>query len=272
MSTITGSSNSIVKFFSQSRLVELGFAGGVPVTGYLLTINSASQLPNIWVMLVATGLVGWHILVINDYCFPGNTTSSLKLLLGLLFPLISFSLSLGFGYYKASLCIFLMLVNWNLYSLFLKKHFLSTLVNNFLGGYLHVSSGVLFADGEVASTLNCGVFFGLIMVGASMHHDALDYDEDKRAGYNSGAVRFGQVLWWRLGILPMTAANIVLLFKPLPFRTIFLVAFLVYLVVFMVFSRRPFRFEGFLIFRFISRAIYGCAGICFLIGRLAQLI
>jgi hypothetical protein len=248
-------------------MAEMTFSAGIPIAGYLLAIEKFPQLFRIWIMLTSTGLIGWHILVVNDVCFPGNNVSKSKLGAALIFPLVSLSLSLGLGYPEASLYLVLMVVNWNLYSFYFKGKFMAALFNNFCGGYLHLSVGMLFANAEFGATILYGSYFALMMTGASMHHDALDVDEDVRGGFETGAVRFGARLWWRLGIVPIFLATLILFLKSSLFSTIFVSAFLVYLLMYGRFTSKPMGAEQLLLFRFLSRVTYGVAGIVFIILR-----
>ncbi len=252
-------------------MAELVFAGGMPITGYVIFADDLSQLYKIWIMLVTTSMVGWHILVVNDAVFPGSSVPRTKLGFAILLPVLSLATTLYLGYQLAAVGLILMMVNWHIYAVYFKGFYATALLCNFLGGLLHFEVGALFLTDDLRATLSCALFFGLLMTGGSMHHDALDYEEDKAADYITGAVRFGQRKWWRLGIIPMTAANLLLAVQWSVLSWFFLPAFTFYVVLYGVYFTEP-TTERQLQFRFACRVIYGLAGGSFICFRLAEVI
>lgn len=249
----------------------MGFAGGIPIAGYIVGMESISQLSNIWIMLISTSIIGWHILEFNDACFPSKTVPTSRLFITVLLPVVSFFIAMNHGYFKAAVCLLLMIFNWHLYSFLFKGFFPMSLVHNFCGGFLHFSVGTLFSSLEPQLPVPHGLYFGLMMTGASMQHDALDFEEDKRAGYKTGAVCFGRETWWRLGIIPLISANVILLTQGSMFSYILVAAFVIYTAFYCHFYRGNLEHKDLQFFRTVSRVIYGSAGTLFIGLRIVQL-
>ncbi len=263
--------NKILNYACRNRFAELVFAGGLPIIGYIVGMNHFDQLFEIWIMMIATCFVGWHIQVVNDVCFPEKRVSPAKLIIAGLLPVFSFIITIHSGYYDASLFLFLMIINWHIYSRFFKGFFPMSLLHNFCGGFLHTGVGMLFSGMEIDQAMVYGIYFGFMMTGASMQHDALDYREDKNAGYRTGAVYFGREKWWRLGAAPIILANIILIFECTIFRAFLLTAFLIYILCYIYFYNKKFDELNLLLFRFISRIIYGLAGVVYISVRIMAL-
>lgn len=263
--------NKLLDFSCRNRFAELVFAGGLPIIGYTIGMNHFEQLYKIWIMMIPTCFVGWHILVINDVCFPEKRVSRSKLIIAGLLPIFSFIISVSSGYCDASFFLLLMIINWHIYSLFFKGFFPMSMLHNFCGGFLHTGVGMLFSGMKMDQAAVYGIYFGFMMTGASMQHDALDYREDKNAGYRTGAVYFGKKMWWRLGVVPICIANIILFFEYTIFKTLLLTAFLAYILCYIYFFNKNFDELNLLLFRFISRIVYGIAGVVYISIRMMEL-
>ncbi|MDP7398696.1 MAG: hypothetical protein QF541_17645, partial [Lentisphaeria bacterium] len=120
-------------FLTQSRFVELLFAAGLPLIGYCLAVTSREALPHIWLMLIATGLAGAHILAFNDACFPRRrqTARLLGMHACILAPLFIFAC--GRGHHGAVLVLLAMIVNWDLYAWTGKRNWLLSLLHHCIG-------------------------------------------------------------------------------------------------------------------------------------------
>lgn len=258
-------------FLTQSRFVEFLFAAGLPLIGYCLAITSLDALPYIWLMLIATGLTGAHILAFNDACFPERRQTARLLCMHacILVPLFIFVWNRG--HHAAVLALVLMIVNWDLYAWTGKRNWLLSLLHHCIGGTLHVAAGFLFAGGDWRQATFVGVYFGLCMAGAAMHHEAIDVDEDHTAGFSSGAVRFGFRRWFVLGIVPMTLAHLWLLQQIDRFAVLMLSAFAVYIVLLVVCTVRSIDHRRAMVFRMYCRIVYGLAGAVYLLWRLVIL-
>lgn len=254
-----------------SRFAELVFAGGLPIIGYVAACERFGALANIWVMVLSTAACGWHILVVNDLCFPGAVVSRWNVAAAIVLPISGIWLACSLGNRMAVALLALMIVNWNLYSALFKKQWSLILICNFFGGFLHYAVGMQFAVGDVYRCDRQAVFFGLLMMGASMHHDAIDVEEDRVAGYASGAVRWGRSLWWRLGLIPIACGTGMLLLEKSVFTTAFVGAFVAYFVAYRITARTDFSDASLATFRFVSRILYGVAGMIFLGVRVWQL-
>ncbi|MDP7741412.1 MAG: UbiA family prenyltransferase [Lentisphaeria bacterium] len=258
-------------FLTQSRFVELLFAAGLPLIGYCLAVTSREALPHIWLMLIATGLAGAHILAFNDACFPRRrqTARLLGMHACILAPLFIFAC--GRGHHGAVLVLLAMIVNWDLYAWTGKRNWLLSLLHHCIGGALHVAAGFLFAGGDWWRATFVGVYFGLCMAGGAMHHEAIDVDEDQAAGFASGAVRFGFRRWFVLGGVPMTLAHLWLLQQIDRFAALMLSAFAVYIVLLAVCAVRGIDHRRAMVFRMFCRIVYGLAGAGYLGWRLVTL-
>jgi hypothetical protein len=259
------------------RPLELALGMGIPLAGFLLVAESSAQLRILWTLLPAMLLAGWHVLRINDLLFlrPEPTVDQLFQLRNLVpigvCPLLATALLSRNE--AAALVLVLVMLNWDSYARWGKRHWAGGLVHNALGGGLHFLLGATAAGGvDTLSALAFPtLFFALTMAGAGCHHDALHEAEDRVHGYRTGAVAWGARRWWLLGIAPMAAAQVALAFSPPPLAVPFAVAFLAYLALYLGFARRlaPHADPA---FRALCRIAYALAGIAFVVIRLKAIL
>ncbi len=223
-------------------------------------------------MLISTGMMGWHTLLVNDMAFHRNRLrgSLFRLAVAVTTAVVSIGLAVSSREYAAAGCLAAMAVNWNFYSLVGKHSFLTALAANFCGGMLHFAIGAAFAGAAIDGMIGYALYFGFTMAGASMHHDAVDAEEDAHAGYVTGAVRFGRVRWWRFGVVPIATANAILALHCAR-DALLLAAFGGYLVVYCRFRRGPFDTDRLHAFRLSCRAIYGLSGGLYIAERIIRL-
>ena len=100
--------------------------------------------------------------------------------------------------------IALTIINWDVYSVWGKRHWLSGLLQNSLAGALHFSIGLTAAGCTIFCEFRAEtIFFALAMTGAAMHHDASHAVDDSMHHYKTGAFVFGQECWWKYSIVRM---------------------------------------------------------------------
>jgi 4-hydroxybenzoate polyprenyltransferase len=261
----------LAKVATRSRLVEFVFAGGLPIIGYCLAIATVSELEAIWLMMLVTGLTGFHILAFNDACFkPGRNIRNLLGMhivgLGMLYVVVWQQ-----GHHAAVIALALMVVNWDLYAWAGKRHWFPSILHHCIGGALHVGAGYLFASSDWRSAAMYGLYFGLAMAGAAMHHEAIDIDEDRDGGYRTGAVRFGMRWWFFCGAIPMTVAHLILTREGTIFETTMVSAFLCYGILLVLFAARGINHQHAMVFRMCCRITYGIAGAVYLYLRVRGL-
>jgi hypothetical protein len=246
-----------------SRFSEVILSLGIPGIGYLRVAPKVISGDLAWQIPVVL-LAAWHVILVNDKSFgkkfsvkdiffKENTLSSEWFLL---FPvLVSLFILPEFGF-----LIFLTMFNWDIYSLAGKRNWLTGLFHNFIGGSLHFIIGLSIAAelSGAEDLLNYGgeiLFFGFTMTAGGMHHDSFDAEEDRIAGYVTGAVKFSPDIWWRLAIIPFGAGITMLAFCEDYFRVIFMLVSILYLLFysFMGLKKSPSTLP---VFRKICRVIF----------------
>lgn len=258
-----------------SRASELFFAAGIPMVAFISLIDDLSLLKRLLWLLPLLLLTGRHIITVNDFCFDKKINKEKLKKPEVFFPIfiipclpVLFFLSL-----KHFLLIFILLIiiiNWDIYSFFGKRHWFSGLLHNFLGGMTHYLAGAAGADVKDWMPLcPAFLFFAFAMTGGAMHHDALDVNEDCLKGYKTGAVRFGADRWWRLGVIPLLLSQIFLIYTTKLFSLTFGAASVLYFAVYIYAAsqKQPSTFHW---FRISSRLIFGLGAMIFIILSLIQ--
>jgi len=251
-----------------SRPAELAFSQGLPMMGFFMSGGIIGW--ELWLFLVLSACAAWHILLFNDRCFHEATKKGKKIkremiALFFLIPLIGGVLA---GFYYSTVCFLLAALNWDFYSCKGKHNYILVSVHNFIGGFLHFAGGYFIFNPVInIEVVSIGLFFGLMMVGAGMHHDALDRQEDKQAGYKTGAVLFGERYWWTLGAKFIIAAQILLFGGSFIFGISMLFAFMVY-IVFYWNVKGHYNHEKGMAFRALCRLAYGGVGVYYLLFKI----
>jgi len=253
-----------------SRLAEVFLSMGIPAIGYLRVVKEVEWESLAWQIPVML-LAAWHVIIINDSSFGAKTDlkksflSKRNITGAVLFPFFIFPslyVSPLFG-----ILVFLTMVNWDIYSLKGKRHWLSGIFHNFLGGALHFSIGIACAENSemgiisiesfeaIASCWPETLFFALTMTSGAMHHDSFDVEEDRQNGYITGAVKFSPDRWWRLAAIPFMAATALLFLTEHTFSGAFIVSSIAYFAVYTIisFKKKP---TVFLPFRTICRLVF----------------
>jgi hypothetical protein len=253
-----------------SRFAEVFLSMGIPAIGYLRIFSKINWESLAWQVPVML-LAAWHVIIINDSSFGPNTCirrsflSKRNITGALLFPLFilpSLYVSPLFGIF-----VFLTMINWDIYSLKGKRHWLSGLFHNFIGGALHFSIGIACAENSEMGVISIEsfkaivscwpeiMFFAFAMTAGAMHHDSFDVKEDSEYGYTTGAVKFSPDKWWRLAIVPFFMSVAFLVFAQNDFRTSFMISSIAYFAVytFVSFRKKP---TTYLPFRSICRTVF----------------
>jgi hypothetical protein len=253
------------------RPLELLLGTGIPLVGFFSVTGSAEPFRSLWLFVPAIVLAGWHILKVNDLCFERKSLSHhqpfrpASLFPVSVFPVVAVGLLFRQG--LTAMILLLIMLNWDAYARWGKRHWGSGLLHNFVGGGLHFLLGAVAAGApDLVSALPLSLYFALTMAGAALHHDALHADEDREQGYRTGAVAFGRNRWWRLGVIPLLLAQPLLAWADRDFLVPFAAAFAVYLGLYLVFSCQPDPGTRPL-FRSLCRLAYAAAGLAYLAAR-----
>ena len=251
--------------FIKKRMAELFFAQGLPLIG-IVSAGVTDPLPILF-FLFCTLSAAVHILIYNDRCFDEavgkvKANDNTLLLITFIIPLAGGLIS---GAYLALVIYLMAVINWNVYSSKGKYHFKRVVFHNFVGGFTHFTGGYFYGRGEdLAAGILTGLFFGLLMAGAGMHHDAVDYEEDRNAGYVTGAVKYGASKWWKYGLYCIAIAHILLFFLNNSFSSIMAVVFGFYLLGYITVLKLGIEHQNMKKFRIYCRVIYGLGGIIYL--------
>ncbi len=248
----------------KSRTVELLFGTGIPLVGFFSCCQPGNVQSGLLWMYPLLLVAGWHILVVNDIFFDRENS---RMKTWQMVPVIAVPPLLvvaGLRQQMLVTMLFLIIINWNLYSYFGKRNWMSGLFHNFAGGFLHFLAGVAGAGGDIAASLPMAFFFAFAMTAGAMHHDAAHAEEDSSMKYDTGAVSFGAIRWWRLGIIPMLAAAPLLFLQGGLFMKCFAAACILYAVLYAVMYSRIEKTENMLVFRILCRLVFAAAAMVFI--------
>ena len=273
------------KWILGSRVAELFFATGIPVTGFALAAKNVATLDNFIWFYPVTLLAGWHVLAVNDLFFSDKNFPGRDKLLSTAFFLPIFFvpvvvalilLQIGNGSFVAA--IVLTVINWDIYSVWGKRRWLSGLLHNSLAGAFHFSIGLTAVGCPIFCEFRAEtIFFALAMSGAVMHHDASHSVEDSMRKYKTGAVVFGRERWWKLAVVPMFFCLQTLFYCEKLFSMVFTFSLIVYSISYIIFiflSSYGDPARRYSLFRGLCRAIFALGGLVFIalsILRLLQL-
>lgn len=266
----------------RSRLAELFFATGISLIGFMLATKNIDTLYNFIWFYPVTLLAGWHVLAVNDFFFSDKHFPRREELLSpafflpvFLVPVAGTLVLLEIGNWSFATSIALTVVNWDIYSIFGKRRWISGLLHNSLAGALHFSigltaAGCLFFHEFRPET----IFFALAMTGAAIHHDASHTLEDFMHDYKTGAVVFGHSCWWRCAIIPMSFSLLPLCYCNNLFSMVFVFSLIIYLISYIIFNL-SFSGEDFTrrysIFRTLCRVIFALGGLIFIVLSMTRL-
>jgi len=262
----------MIKPFLKSRITEIIFGTGIPMVGFICAVKNTGALFDLFWIYPLLLLTGWHIITVNDICFDrGNFRFSMKYFPSLvLVPL----LLAGIFFLKPAfvLVLFLTILNWNIYSLYGKYNWLTGLFHNFAGGILHFLVGVTAAGcTDLFPYYAQALFFGFAMISGAVHHDACHFLEDSRRNYRTGAVVFGEAIWWRLGVIPMLAGTIFLLCsKDMLFMFCFCLSSSSYFVLYS--ATATWKFNNYMLyFRILCRFAFAMGALAYIAVRLLRM-
>ncbi|MFZ2657179.1 MAG: hypothetical protein WAX69_19750 [Victivallales bacterium] len=262
----------MIKSVLKSRIVEIFFGTGIPMVGFVCAVKSAGGLIDICWFYPLLFLTGWHIITVNDICFDRSSFRfSMKYIPSLVFvPLIL----AGVIFLKPAFIIilFLIILNWDIYSSYGKYNWLTGLFHNFTGGILHFLVGVAAAGGmDLFAYYAPALFFGFAMLSGAIHHDAGHLSEDSCRKYKTGAVVFGDFSWWRLGVIPMLAGIIFLLItKDMLFMFCFCISSSLYFGLYSITA--TWKFNNYMLyFRVFCRLAFAIGALVYIVVRLLRM-
>jgi hypothetical protein len=262
----------MIKSVLKSRVTEILFGTGIPMVGFICAVKSIDALFDLCWFYPLLLLTGWHVVTVNDICFDREKFKfSMKYFPSLVaVPLILASALL----LKPAFVIvmFLIVLNWNIYSLYGKFNWLTGMFHNFSGGVLHFLAGVTAAGcTDIYQYAVPAMFFGFAMLSGSMHHDACHFLEDAVRKYRTGAVVLGESNWWRLGIYPMLAGIIFLLScRDMPLMFCFCISSSIYLIMYSLIS--TWKFNNYMLyFRMHCRIAFALGAIAYIVIRLLKM-
>ncbi|HCE43201.1 MAG TPA: hypothetical protein DET40_06615 [Lentisphaeria bacterium] len=253
-------------------MVEIFFGTGIPMVGFICAVKNADALLDLCWFYPLLLLTGWHVVTVNDICFD---RSSFKFSMKYFPSLVAVPLILACMFFLKPVFIaimFLIILNWNVYSFYGKFNWITGLFYNFSGGILHFLAGVTAAGRtDIYPYLVPALFFGFAMLSGAIHHDACHYSEDSDRKYKTGAVVFGELSWWRIGIVPMLAGIISLLnSNDMLFMFCFCVSSSMYLVMYSVMS--TWKFNNYMLyFRILCRLAFAMGAIAYIVVRLLKM-
>ena len=258
------------------RLAESVLSLGIPAVGYLAGGGDAHMKALVYVPGVL--LAAAHILSVNDAAFGRETSLSnlladrKNIIFTLFLPLTLIPYS--FINLPFTLLIFLTALNWDVYSVKGKRFWLAGLMHNAAGGALHFMLGLAAAAdsaglfGRTCSPPAEIAYFALLMTAGAMHHDAFDAEEDRAAGYITGAVRFGSDLWWRLAVIPFLVGTAALFGAEEMFRSSFILPSAAYFALYLIFSLSG-KPAGRPVFRVFCRIIFVLGAVIYIIRKVS---
>ncbi|HBC89735.1 MAG TPA: hypothetical protein DCZ94_22580 [Lentisphaeria bacterium] len=261
----------MIKSLMKSRIVELLFGTGIPLVGFACATKGIENLADLYWFYAFLLLTGWHVLAVNDICFDRK---SFRFSIKYFPPLVMApAILLYFSTQKPVfvLILFLIIINWNIYSVYGKYNWLTGMFHNFSGGVLHFLAGVAAAGcTDMYQYSAQALFFGFAMLSGAMHHDACHSSEDMERDYRTGAVVFGKRIWWRLGIMPMIAGIVFLLCtKDMPFMFCFCFSSSLYLIMYSAVNTWKLN-NGMLYFRILCRLAFATGAVAYIALRLLK--
>lgn len=253
-------------------MVEVFFGTGIPLVGFVCAARNSRALEDLLWFYPLLLLVGWHVVEVNDICFDRkNFRFSVRHVIPLL--IVPFILACGFFLKPVFIAvIFLIILNWNVYSFYGKYNWMTGLFYNFSGGILHFLAGVT-ATGctDLFPYYTESLFFGFAMLSGAIHHDTSHLSEDLNRHYRTGAVIFGEFIWWRLGIVPMlTGIMIMLCSKDMLFVFCFCISSTVYLALY--FLTTTWKINNYMLyFRILCRLAFAAGATAYIVLRLLKM-
>ena len=278
--------NKVLSFLKSARSAEVALMIGFPITGALVAFDSVSDLFTVDLLLF---ILGVFFLCSAVYSFNGWAgmaedeknirLSALKgkrkfflfsLIIFIVSFIIIFSLLSSFLVISSIVSFFL----WMVYS-FPKKGFkykpvLGTLIH-FVGQILHFEMGYSVIKGTDSFSLLVSIYFALLFSAGHINHELIDYEADKEAGTQTGAVYFGKKAWTYVSFFLFSGATVFLLWISIT-RTINIIIFFPFIAAGSIHVARKlmtyrydFSRERYLTERSFYRFAYFVAGILFVV-------
>ena len=199
-----------VEFLKSSRSAEVAMMLGFPATGLLFSFTELKQLlsADVLIFMVATFALSSAIYAFNAWAGADEDSANDRLadLSGrkqfflrsmILFILVFIGLYALLSILQVILSITSFLL-WTVYS-YPKKGFkyrpgLGTLIH-FAGQVIHFIMGFAVLGRPDMSSVLISFYFALLFCAGHLNHELIDYDADKSAGIDTGAVHFGKRNW-----------------------------------------------------------------------------
>ena len=278
--------NKVLSFLKSARSAEVALMIGFPITGALVAFDSVSDLFTVDLLLF---ILGVFFLCSAVYSFNGWAgmaedeknirLSALKgkrkfflfsLIIFIVSFIIIFSLLSSFLVISSIVSFFL----WMVYS-FPKKGFkykpvLGTLIH-FVGQILHFEMGYSVIKETDSFSLLVSIYFALLFSAGHINHELIDYEADKEAGTQTGAVYFGKKAWTYVSFILFSGATLFLLWTSVT-KTINIIIFFPFIAAGFIHVARKlmtyrydFSRERFLSERSFYRFAYFVAGVLFVV-------
>jgi hypothetical protein len=252
-----------------AKIAEIIFSTGIPLVAFF-SAEPQKNIKSFAFLIFAIFAAGWHIKTLNDIFEQKRPLTPNLARPGIIFPLLLLTIPIIFCP-NMILPLLLIILNWNIYSIFGKNYFLFSMANNFLGGFLHYELGLSAASLSINKIHYSpeALFFGFAMLCGSMHHDAYHAEEDRNYGFNTGAVKFGADKWWKLAVFPMLISIFFLAKSDKSFFFSFIYTgiipyFIAYFAI-LSFCRAPSKKY---FFRYFCRAIFAVSAILYFLPKI----
>jgi len=276
----------VISILKSARSAEVALMLGFPITGALVAFDSPGQLFSLDLLtfIIATFFLCSAVYSFNGWAGMAEDEKNVRLreLKGKRgFFLLSLAVSvIIFVFFYSFLSLFLVVSSlisftlWMVYS-FPKKGFkyrpvLGTLIH-FVGQILHFEMGYSVIKPTDSYSLLVSIYFALLFSAGHINHELIDYEADKEAGIQTGAVFFGKKIWAVVSFILFAGATIFLTWISIT-KTINIIVFFPFIAAGAIHIAKKlmtykfdFSRERFLTERSFYRFAYFVAGILFIV-------
>lgn len=213
----------VISILKSARSAEVALLLGFPITGALVAFDSPRQLFSLDLLFF---IIGMFSLCSAIYSFNGwagmaedeRNTRLHNLKDKRVFFLVSLAVSIiSFIIFHSFLSLFLVvssLISFCLWMVYSKKFkyrpVLGTLIH-FVGQILHFEMGYSIIKPMDSYSLLVSIYFALLFSAGHINHELIDYEADKRAGVQTGAVFFGKKTWTVVSLILFSGSTLFLL-------------------------------------------------------------
>jgi len=276
----------IISILKSARSAEVALMLGFPITGALVAFDLPRQLFSLDLLtfIIATFFLSSAVYSFNGWAGMAEDEKNIRLrdLKGKRgFFLLSLTVSaIVFIIFYSFLSLFLVVSSlisftlWMVYS-FPKKGFkyrpvLGTLIH-FVCQVLHFEMGYSVIKPTDSYSLLVSIYFALLFSAGHINHELIDYEADKEAGIQTGAVYFGKKVWTVISFILFAGATVYLTWISITKVVNIIVVFpfiaagAIHIAKKLMTYRFDYSHERFLTERSFYRFTYFVAGILFIV-------